>query len=87
MIKTLITTSCLVLILSTNGFTQSYRSFEWDIMNFGYATLSGDAASGGVLVATEPRYNVNDKISVGLRYELAFFESDFDFGFDSDVGH
>jgi len=57
---------------------QSYKSFEWDIVKFGYVIPGGDGASGGLSLGSEPRYNVNDQFSVGLRWEIALFGSDSD---------
>ncbi len=63
---------------------QDYTQFEWDIARFGYVIPSGDGTSGGIALGTEVRYNVNNTISAGLRYEFAIFGSDL--GDDVDLG-
>ena len=49
---------------------QSFRSFKVDFAA-GYAIPSGQGAKGGIVIATEPKYNINDQITVGLKMEAA----------------
>ena len=37
----------------------------------GYAIPSGSGAKGGIVLAMEPKYGINDNISLGLRLEAA----------------
>jgi hypothetical protein len=45
-----------------------YKAFEV-LLEAGYARPAGNGAKAGVLTALEPRFNVTDKITVGLRFE------------------
>ena len=49
---------------------QTFKPFKVDIAT-GYAIPGGEGSKGGVLFAVEPKYAVNDNISVGLRMEAA----------------
>jgi len=68
--------------------SQSYGPIEWDIIGLGYAIPTGVGASGGFSFYTEPRYNINDKFSIGLRFEGALLggaedNDNFDVGISS----
>lgn len=69
---------CVVACIGTMNAQSSYKSFEWDILRLGYVLPSGEGVSGGLAISGEPRYNVNDMLSVGLRYEFALFGSDLE---------
>lgn len=45
-----------------------YRAFEV-VAEGGYARPAGNGTKAGVLLALEPRYNITDRITVGLRSE------------------
>jgi outer membrane protein W len=49
---------------------QSFKPFKVDLA-LGYAVPGGSGSKGGVLFAIEPKYAVNDNITVGLRMEGA----------------
>ena len=62
-----------VMALAAMSFfaqAQSFKSFKVDFAT-GYAIPSGSGAKGGVVMAIEPKYNINDQITVGLRMEAA----------------
>lgn len=63
---------CFVMLaLISNAQDGTFKPFKVDIA-LGYATpSSGKGAKGGVLFAVEPKYALNDKITVGLRLESA----------------
>lgn len=64
---------------SLSAQAPSYTDFEWDIARFGYAAPVGsDGVTGGISLGTEVRYNLKDNLSLGLRYEIAVFGSDFE---------
>lgn len=67
---------CLVSFFITDTQAQNYKKFEWDILRLGYVIPGGDGVSGGLSLGTEPRYNINDNNSAGIRWELALFGSD-----------
>lgn len=48
----------------------NYKSFKVDVA-FGYAIPSGSGSTSGVLFAVEPKYAINNDITVGLRMEGA----------------
>lgn len=72
-LTTILLSSLFVLILSFSASGQNYKSFEWDIVRFGYVIPSGDGTSGGIAISTEPRFNIADNLSLGLRAEFALF--------------
>ncbi len=72
---TLCTLFITVVSLSDN-FAQNYKPFEWDIFRLGYVIPGGEGATGGIALSTEPRYNLKDNLSLGLRAEIALFGSD-----------
>jgi outer membrane protein X len=64
-----------VLALITSCFfagaqSTSYKPFKVDLA-VGYAVPGGSGSKGGVLFAVEPKYALNDNITLGLRLEAA----------------
>src|SRR5687767_15845445 len=53
-----------------NAQETSFKPFKVDLA-FGYAIPSGSGSKGGVLFAVEPKYALNDNITLGLRMEAA----------------
>jgi len=49
---------------------QTFKPFKVDLA-LGYALPAGSGAKGGVLFAVEPKYALNDNLTVGLRLETA----------------
>ncbi|MEM8584555.1 MAG: hypothetical protein AAGF87_09815 [Bacteroidota bacterium] len=77
--------SC-TLATSVQAQATNYGAFEWDIVRLGYAIPGGvDGVTGGLLLGTEPRYNINDQISASLRIEIAVYGSDLE-GDNVDIG-
>ena len=64
-----------LLTLSFSAQAQDYGSIEWDILRIGYVVPSGDDIGSGFALGSEARYNVNNNISAGIRWELALFGS------------
>jgi outer membrane protein W len=62
----------LVLQLSFLAHAQetTFKPFKFDIA-LGYAIPSGSGTKGGVIFALEPKYALNDAITLGLRLESA----------------
>ncbi len=48
---------------------QEFKPFKVNLST-GYALPIGKGASGGLLLSVEPKYGLNDRIDLGLRYEL-----------------
>lgn len=76
--KKLLFTAFLGLALSFTSHAQSYGPVEWDIIGFSIVIPTSDNFSGGFGIYTEPRFNVDDKFSVGLRLDLALLGSNID---------
>ena len=53
-----------------NAQSTTFKPFRADF-GFGYAIPSGSGSKGGIAVSFEPKYAVNDNISLGLRFEAA----------------
>jgi len=62
----------LVALLATVGLAkaQEFKPFKVDLA-VGYAMPAGSGSKAGVLFAIEPKYAVQDQISLGLRLEAA----------------
>lgn len=54
----------------------NFREFEWDLFQLGFASSTGNQFSGGLSLGTEVRYNINNRFSTGLNFDLAFFGTD-----------
>jgi len=76
--KKLLFSALCICAFAITSQAQSYKSFEWDIIKLGYVLPAGDGVTGGISLASEPRYNVNDQFSVGLKWEAALFGSDIE---------
>jgi hypothetical protein len=76
--KDLIIASLLLLgfSCSMNAQAQNYKAFEWDIVRLGFVIPSGDGVKGGIAISTEPRLNITDNISAGIRFEFALFNAE-----------
>ena len=53
-----------------NAQSTTFKPFKVDIAT-GYAIPGGKGSKGGVVFAVEPKYAINDNITVGLRIEAA----------------
>lgn len=86
MMKNLLLSAIAVFAISVQGSAQAenYKAFEWDLLRIGYALPSGGLGSG-LAIGSEPRFNVKDNLSVGLRLEFALFAAGDDTG-DVDLG-
>lgn len=49
---------------------QTFKPFKVDIA-LGYALPSGSGSKAGALFAVEPKYSLNDNLTLGLRLEAA----------------
>lgn len=63
-------------VSSSSSTSLDYRRIEWDLIRFGYVVPFGDGVAGGISVSTEPRFNINNKMSASVRWEIALFASD-----------
>ena len=48
----------------------AFKPFKVDLA-FGYAIPGGSGSKGGIIAAVEPKYSINDNITLGLRFEAA----------------
>jgi hypothetical protein len=60
----------LCLGASANAQSTEFKPFKVDLA-FGYAVPGGSGSKGGALFAIEPKYAINDNITVGVRMEGA----------------
>ncbi|MBC6109828.1 outer membrane beta-barrel protein [Pedobacter fastidiosus] len=60
-----------------NAQSETFKPFKVDIA-FGYAVPAGSGSKGGVLFAVEPKYAINDQITLGLRLESALTAYSFE---------
>lgn len=69
--KKLLTLAALTLgVFAAKAQSTTFKPFRVGF-DLGYAIPSGDGAKGGVAFAIEPKYALNDKLALGLRYEAA----------------
>lgn len=69
--KFLLTTLAVGTVIFTNAQTeQTFKPFKVDLA-FGYPFPAGKGSKGGALFAIEPKYALNDKVTLGLRMEAA----------------
>lgn len=61
---------CLFAACAYSTSAQEFKKFSVGL-GLGYAKPGGEGAGGGILVALEPAYRVNDALQVGLRLETA----------------
>ena len=59
-----------VMSLVASAQSEAFKPFKVDFAT-GYAIPGGSGSKGGVLFAIEPKYAINDNITVGLRMEAA----------------
>ena len=57
-------------IYSANAQSTTFKPFKVDF-SLGYAVPAGEGNKAGVLFAIEPKYSINDNITVGIKYEGA----------------
>lgn len=55
---------------------QNYRTFEWDLLQVGYASPLRDGIKPGLTLGTEFRYNLTDRFSAGFNPEIAVFSAE-----------
>ena len=68
--KLFVATLLIGLGLFSQAQDGTFKPFKFDIA-LGYALPSGTGSKGGVLIAFEPKYALNDQITLGLRWEGA----------------
>ncbi|MFL5742274.1 MAG: hypothetical protein ACJ75B_18765, partial [Flavisolibacter sp.] len=56
--------------VAVNAQSKTFKPFKFDFA-FGYAIPGGSGAKGGIIAAGEPKYAINDNITLGLRFEAA----------------
>jgi len=67
----------MTTIISTTS-SQDYKKFEWDILGVSYLLSTSNNIGSAFGLYTEPRFNLNNKISIGLNYNWQFFDPLFD---------
>jgi hypothetical protein len=68
--KVLFGLSILATSILANAQETTFKPFKFDIAT-GYAVPGGSGTKGGLIFAFEPKYALNDNITVGLRWEGA----------------
>lgn len=74
--KKFFTLITLSLIMAVAVSAQDYKPFRVGL-GLGYAMASGTGSSGGVLLALEPSYRLQDNLSLGFRIESAIITTGF----------
>ncbi len=65
-----------VTLFSVTTKAQDYGTFEWDIVRLGTASPVNETTfMPGVSLSTEPRFNISNKFSAGLRLGVDIFGS------------
>jgi opacity protein-like surface antigen len=67
---------CLVLVAASASYAQELKKFRVGL-GLGYASAGGNGSSGGILIAVEPSYRIQDNLSLGLRMESALITRGF----------
>jgi len=62
----------------TTALAQNYKSIEWDVLGINYLIPVTNTTGTAVGFYTEARYNANNKLSIGLKYNWQFFNDIFD---------
>jgi outer membrane protein W len=57
-------------VICASAQEQTFKKFKVDLA-LGYGIPAGSGAKGGIVIATEPKFAINDNIAVGLRMETA----------------
>ena len=68
--KVLFGLSILATSILANAQETTFKPFKFDIAT-GYAVPGGSGTKGGLIFAFEPKYALNDNITLGLRWEGA----------------
>ena len=68
----------LLCLVAFSASAQEFKPFKVNL-SVGYAKPLGAGASGGVLLALEPKYSFTDNLEVGLRLESAIVARAFSF--------
>jgi len=71
---TLLAVAMTFSVSNLKAQSTNYKSFKVDVA-FGYAVPAGSGSKGGVLFAIEPKYAINNAITLGLRMEGALTAS------------
>ena len=83
--KRIFTLVCLLACATlTNAQDRVFKPFKVDL-SLGYALPSGSGSKAGVVIALEPKYAIQDQISVGLRCEAAVVARGFGDDVSADV--
>lgn len=61
---------------SLSAQDKNYTSFEWDLIQLGYANATGSRYGGGILFGSAVRYNIDNRFSTGLSWDLPIFARD-----------
>ena len=84
-LKTALFSLFFLFSLTLSAQAPNYVDWEWDILKAGFAEpTDGNINSGGGIVSTELRYNLQDNFSLGIEFTGAFFSDTF--SDDADVG-
>jgi len=76
--KIIIIPSILLTTIITTSYSQDYKKFEWDVLGISLLMPAYNDIGNAIGFYSEARFNVNDKISVGVNYNWQFFDELFD---------
>jgi hypothetical protein len=63
----------LLVLITGSASAQVFKPVKVNL-SAGYARPLETGATGGILLSLEPKYGLNDRIDLGLRYELALMD-------------
>lgn len=66
----------VALAPSLSAQDKNYRDFEWDLIQLGYANATGNRYGGGFMLGSAVRYNIDNRFSAGLSWDLPIFVRD-----------
>ncbi|MFC0184240.1 outer membrane protein X [Pseudarcicella hirudinis] len=74
--KHILYTLAVVFVISFSAKAQSenYHTFKVDLA-LGYAQPSGNGVKGGASLSLEPKYNINDQVAIGLKFESSWLST------------
>lgn len=75
----------LLCLAAFSASAQEFKPFKVNL-SVGYAKPLGAGASGGVLLALEPKYSLNDNLELGLRLESAIVARAISFNNQTETG-
>lgn len=76
--KNIVLPILLYAMSNTILVSQSYQRIEWDVLSISRLMPSSNNTSSAIGISTEARFNMNNRLSIGLNYNWQFFDQLFD---------